>query len=107
MEGSPDVSVHAKFDHVISATVCLQLTLQGKLVCRQRSYKIEHCLSFMVQVFLFERDESGSWSYARALSSEPVLAFVTEAKKGQVSAEFSAKLAMFKSPMSKVIVSFQ
>lgn len=54
-------------------------------------------------MFLFERDSEGVWSYARSLTPEPDLRIDRGARRGGVSADFSAKLAMFRSPAKKVL----
>ncbi|CAL8463697.1 g3231 [Coccomyxa elongata] len=53
------------------------------------------------QVFLFERDGEGVWSYARSLSPEPAMRIDGGGRRGAISAAFSAKLAMFRSPAKK------
>ena len=55
------------------------------------------------QVFLFERDGEGVWSCARSLSPEPGMRVDGGGRRGAVSAAFSAKLAMFRSPAKKVL----
>ena len=54
------------------------------------------------QVFLFEKDSGGVWSFALALSPEPELRIDGGGRRAGVSAAFSAKLAMFRSPAKKV-----
>lgn len=54
------------------------------------------------QVFLFEKDGEGVWSFALALSPEPELRIDGGGCRAGVSAAFSAKLAMFRSPAKKV-----
>ncbi len=56
-----------------------------------------------LQVFLFERDGEGVWSCARSLSPEPGMRIDGGGRRGAVSAAFSAKLAMFRSPAKKVL----
>ncbi|BDA48424.1 Actin-related protein 2/3 complex subunit 1A [Coccomyxa sp. Obi] len=53
------------------------------------------------QVFLFERDGEGVWSCVRSLSPEPGMRIDSDGRRGAVSAAFSAKLAMFRSPAKK------
>ena len=69
--------------------------------CAQRLEYIssEHCVDCGgLQVFLFEQDSQGSWALTQELTPGPAqVAYSSGNQKGR-STDFSAKLAMFKTP---------
>jgi hypothetical protein len=94
------LALNKAVQHIEGLTV--QHNVRDPAASSQRHMLIAWCgCQWHVQVFLFERDGTGTWAFARALVPDPPLKFCDPNKRGQVSAAFSAKLAMFKQPMSK------